>query len=126
MEQETSRGYNIIEPPIHKALGWDKDLIVACLEVIRLELPNYFPHFPDSIKYFLLPLHNPHGSPYPVIGAYSPNHDEAQQLPGFQELYDIVEKWVNEWGIDNIRREAEKIKILSWQQLKSIGHHPNY
>ncbi|TDQ25725.1 hypothetical protein [Tenacibaculum caenipelagi] len=121
MEEKTTRGYKIIEPAIYEELNWNMDSIVSCLEIIRTKLPELFTEFPKSIKYEIIPLGNPFGEPYPVIGLYSDNLEDLKKIPDFLDLDEEVEIWLNKIGIETIRKESEKIKVMSWETLKNIN-----
>lgn len=120
-----AREYQLVEPPIFEALDWDMDLIVACLEVIRLKLPKKFSDFPKGLEYDLLSVENPHGSAYPAIGIHASNKYDFQQIPDFHDLYDTVELWVNEMGIESIKQEAINISVLSWEELEKLRQYPS-
>jgi len=113
------RGYGIIEPSIYEELNWNMDCIVSCLEIIRTKLPELFSEFPKSVKYELIPLGNPFGEPYPVIGLYSDNPKDLEQIPKTLNLDERIEIWLNEIGIETIKKEAGKSKITSWETLKN-------
>jgi len=119
MEEKKPRGYGIIEPPIYEDLNWNMDSIVSCLEIIRIKLPELFPQFPKSIKYEIIPLGNPFGESYPVIGFYSDNPKDLEKVPEFLDLDEEVEMWLNKIGIETIKKESENIKTVSWELLKN-------
>ena len=118
---QEERGYQIIEPPIYIDLNWDMDLIVSCLDVIRTKLPDRFISFPEGTQLDLVALTNFVDQSYPVIGVYHPNDTEFRKIPDFLDLYDRVEKAVQELGVEAIRKEAIRGKPLSWLELKNIG-----
>ncbi|WP_124981261.1 hypothetical protein [Nonlabens xiamenensis] len=118
-KEKKPRGYGIIEPAIYEELNWNMDYIVSCLEIIRIKLPELFTEFPKSIKYELIPLGNPFGEPYPVIGLYSDNPKDLEKIPEFLDLDERIEIWLSEIGIESIKKEAEKIKTISWEALKN-------
>ena len=122
MNQE--KGYLIVEPPIHEELNWDMDLIIKCLEVIRNLIPKKFVEFPESLEYDLLAMTNFTGSTYPVIGIYSRNKNDFKDIPDFNDLFDIIEKWIKEIGLEHIKREALKTKVISWESLKEMKTYP--
>jgi hypothetical protein len=113
------RGYGIIEPAIYEKLNWNMDLIVSCLEIIRTKLPELFSEFPKGVKYELIPLGNPFGEPYPVIGLYSDNPKDLEEVPEFLDLDEKVDIWLNKIGIETIKKDAEKIKTVNWETLKN-------
>ncbi|WP_428740191.1 hypothetical protein [Tenacibaculum sp.] len=121
MEEKTTRGYEIIEPAIYEELNWNMDSIVSYLEIIRTKLPELFTELPKSIKYEIIPLRNPFGEPYPVIGLYSDNLEDLKKIPDFLDLDEEVEIWLNKIGIETIRKESEKIKVMSLETLKNIN-----
>jgi len=113
------RGYGIIEPAIYEELNWDMGLIVSCLEVIRNEMPELFSELPKSVQYELIPLGNPFGEPYPVIGLYSDIPNDYKKIPEFLDLDERVENWLNKIGIETIKKKAKTIKTVSWETLKN-------
>src|SRR5690606_25090668 len=116
-EEKKPRGYGIIEPAIYEELNWNMDSIVSCLEIIRIKLPELFSEFPKSIKYELIPLGNPFGEPYPVIGLYSDNPKDLKKIPEFLDLDEQVQIWLNKIGIETIKNDAKKIKTVDWETL---------
>ena len=118
-EEKRQRGYGIIEPPIYEELNWNMDFIVSCLEIIRIKLHELFSEFPNSIKYELIPLENPFGEAYPVIGLYSDNPKDLEKIPEFLDLDEQVEIWLDKIGIETIKKDAEKIKTVNWETLKN-------
>jgi hypothetical protein len=115
------RGYHIIEPPIYNDLDWDMDLIVACLDVLRSKLPGRFVQFPPGSQFYLIALTKFLDQSYPVIGVYHPDDAESRKIPGFLDLYDTVEKAVQELGLEAIAKEAVRGRPLSWLELQKIG-----
>ena len=118
-EEKKPRGYGIIEPAIYEELNWNMDFIVSCLEVIRTQLPELFSEFPKSVKYELIPLGNPFGEPYPVIGLYSDNPKDLEKIPEFLDLDEQVDIWLNKVGIETLKKDAEKINTVNWETLKN-------
>jgi hypothetical protein len=60
-----------LEPPIYELLGWDMDLIMRCLEVIRRELPALASGLiQDDSRFaiFAMPRGKFPGGGYPVLG----------------------------------------------------------
>lgn len=121
---EPPRGYTIVEPPIHGALHWEMDTIVACLGVIRRKLPEEFKEFPSSFEYDLLALGNPHEPPYPVIGIHTAIADDLDKIPDMADLDDRIEKWIRRIGLDQLRAQALKLETPTWAELEKVGHHP--
>ncbi len=70
------RDYTLIEPDIHSKLNWDRDLIVKCLELIRLQMPQIISQGKPEIEYDLIVVDNSHGSSYPAIGMHCPKESE--------------------------------------------------
>jgi hypothetical protein len=118
-KETKKRGYGIIEPAIYEELNWNMDSIVACLEIIRIKLPELLKEFPESIKYELIPLENPFGESYPVIGYYTENPEDFNKILELLDLDEEIEIWLNKIGIETIKRESEKIKTMSWETLKN-------
>jgi hypothetical protein len=119
MSQNTApRGYSIIEPSIYEALDENMDQIIACLEVIRMKLPEIFSEFPESITYEIIPLKNPFGGPYPVIGFYSDNPKDLELVPEDLDWDEHVDIWINTVGIDFIKQESQKIQCIDWKTLQ--------
>ena len=119
MEDKTKRSYTIIEPDIFEELHGDMDAIVSCLETILKKLPQLFNEFPNSIKYRVIPLRNPFGEPYPVIGMYSDNLEDLKKIPELLDLDDKVQNWINKIGLDRIIKETKTIEIGCWETLKN-------
>ncbi len=118
MKQE-HRGYQIVEPPIYATLNWNMDLIVSCLEVIRQKLPEKFNQFPSSLEYDLVSLETPHGSPYPVIGIHTKQEKDFENF-----LFELVENWITDIDVEKLKQESKELEIITWKELKAIGHYP--
>lgn len=118
-EEKKERGYGIIEPPIYEELNWDMDSIVSCLEIIRTKLPELFSEFSKSVTYELILLVTPFGESYPVIGFYSDTPKDLENIPKFLDLDEEVEIWVNNIGIETIKKESQNIKTVNWETLKN-------
>ncbi|MDC8003875.1 hypothetical protein POV27_07415 [Aureisphaera galaxeae] len=118
-EEKDKRGFAIIEPPIYEKLDWNMDVIISVLEVIRIRLPELFTEFPESIEYEIIPLGNPFGDPYPVIGLYSDNPKDLESIPDFLDMDERVQNWLKGIEIETLKKESENVKTVSWEVLKN-------
>jgi hypothetical protein len=116
------KGYSaLIEPEIYYPLEWDYDIIVRCLEVIRLALPEILAEGSESIEYDLVAVNNPFGSPYPVIGISDPC---LLIKIDWIEINNKVNRWFHDTGLDNIKSKAENIHHINWERLNIISTFP--
>jgi hypothetical protein len=105
------RAYTLIEPAIYVELGWDLDLIVKCLEVIRLKMPQIIV---ENDEYDLIAVSNPHGKSYPVIGWVSISEVEQDWF----EVEEKVELFVRNIGLENLIIKSRKIDYIDWGILE--------
>ena len=120
------RAYSILEPNIYEFLSWDMDLIVACLNIVRQRLHEIMNISNRHFEFDLIALGNPHGTEYPVIGIYTKDKTEFEKLPDFDNLNELVNKWIEKVGIDTIQRESKEIESITWEQLKLMSVYPQH
>ncbi|MVM37251.1 hypothetical protein GO730_05750 [Spirosoma sp. HMF3257] len=118
------RGYTLIEPEIHEKLAWNLDLIVKCLEIIRLELGSILDINSSGIEYDLIAVGNPFGGPYPGIGIHCVSEAESTKIPEWDEIGRRVELWIENLGLDNLVKAGEKIDYIDWETLLQFGTYP--
>ena len=118
------RGYILIEPNVYSRIGWDPDLIVKCLEVIRLQMHQIIPAGVLGIEYDLIAVSNPHGLPYPAIGMHCPKDSDWNTVPDWPEVDEIVNQWVQGLDFDALAEKASGIKYIDWEQLTRMGTFP--
>jgi hypothetical protein len=111
------RGYCLIEPDIYEKLNWDIDLIVKCLEVIRMHMPQIIPEVTTATEYDLIAISNPHGPPYPAIGIYCHKKADWDNLPDWQEVNNLADRWVEQISINRLVEEAEAVNYINWEEL---------
>ena len=114
----------MVEPDIYRKLNWDLDLIVTCLEVIRIQMPQILFQVAADIEYDLISVGNPHGPPYPAIGAYCPKESDWVTLPDWPQIDEVINQWVEKTGIDRLREKAADVDYIDWNQLTSLGTFP--
>ncbi|BDD06788.1 hypothetical protein [Aureibacter tunicatorum] len=117
--------YEIIELPIYNELNWDMDLIIKCLEYLRLRISDKFSELPDTVEYDLLAMTSFTGGQYPVIGMYSENESDFDSVPSFSLMYELIEQWIDEIGIESLKKEALQIETIDWEDLKWYGSFPD-
>lgn len=93
----------MIKPELYKELKRDQDLIVSCLEVIRLNLPPIIPESSPDIEYDLITVDNPFGPPYPAIILYEPY---LQIKIDWVEKNERVAQWLQQTGLHTIINKA--------------------
>ena len=111
----------VIEPSFYDVLNPCDDFTIKCLEVLRKKLPLYFKDFPDGTKFGLIRYGDFLGNKYPAIGIQCNSDSDYDKIPDFIDLFDQVEILINKIGIDNIRKDAESIDTIKWNELKEIG-----
>jgi hypothetical protein len=125
--ENIEKGYTPIEPDIYDKLNWDYDLIVLCLEYIRLEIPNILKIERDKIEVFLVSFYNFLGENYPAIGIRNKSDLIETINLDFFEIEEQVDNWLaNIGGIENLKQKAENIKYIDWKTLKSLKEYPKY
>jgi hypothetical protein len=118
------RAYTLIEPDIGEKLNWDLDLIVKCLEVIRIKMPQILPQAATGTEYDLIAVGNPQGSPYPAIGVYCPEESDWVTLPDWPQINDITNQWIQKLDFDRLREKAVDAHYIDWNKLTSLGTFP--
>ena len=111
------RAYMLIEPPIYIELEWNLDLIVKCLEVLRLKMPQIIVEYDE---YDLISVGNPHGKPYPAIGWFSISGRELD----FFEVEEKVEQFIQNIGLENLIKESQTIDYIDWHSLEMDKIYP--
>lgn len=119
------RGYTLIEPDIHSKLNWDLDLIVKCLEVIRLHMPEIISKDIPGIEYDLIAVGNPHSPPYPAIGMYCPEETDLNSIPDWPQVDDRINQWVQQIGLSVLIEKAYDVKYIDWKGLIRMKAFPN-
>lgn len=114
-----------LEPPIYELLSWDMDLIVRCLEVIRLELPSLagdlMPVDPQVAIFPFQRATSPGGC-YPVLGVVQFTPDATAP---YLAIEGRIRKWCSELGKDGLKnRAAEVSPPPTWLELKDCGCYP--
>jgi hypothetical protein len=118
------RGYTLIVPDIHRKLNGDNGLIVKCLEVIRIQMPQILFRAAAGIEYDLISVGSPHGPPYPAIGIHCPTESDLVTLPDLTQIDEIINQWVEKTGLNQLREEALAVDYIDWTQLTTTGTFP--
>lgn len=112
MEKE---GFTIVEPNVYKALHPNNDLIVRCLEYIRINIKDILKD-EDTLAY-LISGHNFLEQNYPMIGLKS-------ELDFFV-IDDLVDKWLKDiGGVDELLKKSAEIESITWEELKKYKVYP--
>lgn len=118
---ELKKGYSIIiEPDIYEKLNWDLDLIISCLETIRIELPKLLQIDDENIQFDLFCMTNFLSQKSPVIGINGLN----PEIYNWLEIDEKVNDWIYKTGIERIISESFKNKYISWEKLIENGSYP--
>lgn len=120
-ENNKTEGFLVIEPSFYDVLNPFDNFTVKCLEVLRKKLETYFNNFPDGTKFGLIRYGDFLGNKYPAIGIKCKSKDDYKMIPNFIDLYDEVELLINKIGLINIKKEAELINTITWDELKAMG-----
>jgi hypothetical protein len=118
-------GYSLLEPDIYTKLNWDLDLIVKCLELTRIQMPQIIPQGAAGIEYDLIAVGNHHGSPYPAIGMHWPKETDWNTVPDCQQVDDFVDQWVEQIGLDGLIEKAVNVKYIDWEKLMNRRTFPD-
>jgi hypothetical protein len=116
-----TKRFLVIEPSFYDELKPCDDFTIKCLEVLRKKLPQYFKDFPDGTKFGLIRYGDFLGNGYPAIGIQCESESDYEKIPDFIDLFDEVEILIEKIGLDNIKKEAELIYAIKWNELNSIG-----
>lgn len=119
------RGYTLIEPDIYLRLDWDRDLIIKCLEVIRIQMSQIISQKTALIEYDLIAVSNPHGLPYPAIGMHCPTETDWNTLPDISQIEYLTNQWIEQISLDTLIEKASSIDYIDWEWLRSKGTFPN-
>lgn len=97
------------------------DLIISCLDVFRANLPMWIKGYPESAECDLISMGNPFGPPYPAIGIHCKKVQDFALLPGFIELYDVLEAKMTDEKIKEVIDESKKVESITREELKKVG-----
>ncbi len=120
-ENNQTKQFLVIEPSFYDELNPCDDFTMKCLEVLRRKLPLYFKDFPSGTKFGLIRYGDFLGNKYPAIGIQCDSESDYKEIPDFIDLFDKVEILIDKIGFENIKKEAESINIIGWNELNSIG-----
>ena len=118
------RGYTIIESDIYSKLDWNLDLIVKCLEVIRVQMPHIVSAGAVGIEFDLIAVGNPQGPPYPAIGMHCPVETDLNTVLDLPQIDDKVNQWVRQTGLNELVEKASAIQYIDWERLRSMKTFP--
>jgi hypothetical protein len=114
-----------LEPPIYELLGWDMDLIMRCLEVIRRELPalvaGLIPEGSD-FAIFAMPRGKFPGGSYPVLGVVQHSPDDSGPYLAIEAK---IRTWCLEVGKEKLTALAASVAPPSWESLNHSGCYPD-
>ena len=120
-ENNQTKQFLVIEPSFYDELNACDDFTLKCLEVLRKKLPIHFENFPNGTKFGLIRYGDFLGNKYPAIGIQCDSFSDYNKIPDFIDLFDEVEILIEKIGLDNIKKEAELIDTIKWNELKKIG-----
>lgn len=117
------RGFrHIIEPHFYDELKWDMDKIVRYLEYIRLNINDLFGH--RHSKYYIISYGNFLGDSFPAMGVINENSVESKSFEDFDELYNRVQKWVEQVGLEVIENRSKELVVPRWNEILEFGYYP--
>ena len=126
-EKNYGKGFIPIETEIHEKLNWDYDLIVKCLNYIRIELPNILKIEKDKIEVFLASITNFIDQKYPAIGIRIKSDFVEEIKIDFFDIEEKIEIWIVEnGGIENLIEKSKKIKTISWETLDKLKEYHQF
>ena len=120
-ENNITKHFLVIEPSFYGELNPCDDFTIKCLEILRRKLPLHFKDFPKGTKFGLIRYGDFLGNNYPAIGIQCDTETDYERIPDFIDLFDEVEILIDKTGLDNIKKEAESIDAIKWNELESIG-----
>ena len=115
----------MIEPNIDRRLNWNLDLIVKCLEVIRIQMPQIFSEGAAGVEYDLIAVGNPHGPPYPAIGVHCPKESDWNTLPDWPQIDEITNQSIEQTGLEILIEKTVDIDYINWDQLTRLKTYPD-
>jgi len=120
-ENNKTEQFLVIEPSFYDVLHPCDDFTLKCIEVLRRKLPVYFKDFPNGTKFGLIRYGDFLGNKYPAIGIQCELDTDYEKIPEFTDLFDEVEILINKIGLENLKKEAELIDVIKWDELNAIG-----
>ncbi|MFC5044696.1 hypothetical protein ACFSTE_22425 [Aquimarina hainanensis] len=120
-ENNKTEQFLVIEPSFYDVLNPCDDFTLKCLEVLRRKLPIHFKEFPNGTKFGIIRYGDFLGNKYPAIGIQCELDTDYEKIPDFIDLFDEVEILINKIGLENIKKEAELIDAIKWNELNAIG-----
>lgn len=127
LEKNNEKGFTPIETELHQKLNWDFDLIVKCLNYIRVEIPNILDIEIDRIEVFLASITNFVGQNYPVIGIRVKPDFAKLIVIDFFEIEEKIEKWIEKiGGIEKLIEKSINFKSINWKSLEELNEYPKF
>jgi hypothetical protein len=120
-EKNYGKGFLPIETEIHEKLNWDYDLIVKCLNYLRIELPNILKIEKEKIEIFLASISNFFDQKYPVIGIRIKSDFVEEVKIDFFDIEEKIEIWIEtNGGIEKLTEKSKNFKSISWEKLNEL------
>ena len=114
-----NRGYHLVTPSISNP---DPDEELKIFEIIRRNIPVLVKDIFPQCEVDLIPLCFHHAdNVMPAIGIYC-NDDSIDVYT--EDLNEIVDSWVDNYGVDKILELAKDVEIPSWENIRERGAYP--
>jgi hypothetical protein len=127
MNFKNKNGFIPIEIELHEKLNWDFDLIIQCLNCIRLELPLILNIDKQFIEVFLTTITNFIGNNYPVIGIRIKADFLNLVVIDVFEIEEKIEIWIKKnGGLEELKKVSKKLETINWFLLQEIKEHPKF
>ncbi|EEF61116.1 hypothetical protein [Pedosphaera parvula] len=117
----STKGYTLIEPTFWESLWPDQDLILQCLEYIRLNLPTIVP-WTAGLEIELIAQCR-HGGFGPALGIVC---DDSKEIPvidfaAIGKLEASIDEWVRTETTEVVMARARNVSAPTWVQFKALN-----
>jgi hypothetical protein len=117
----SAKGYTLIEPTLWESLWPDRNLILRCLEYIRLNLSTIFP-WTAGLEIELIAQRR-HGGFGSALGIVCNNSREIPVIDfaAVGKLEASIDEWVRTETIEVVMARARDVSAPTWGKFKALN-----
>lgn len=129
VKQVPSRGYNVLIESVvidEMMRNVHFDIIVRCLEYVRLNIDKIYPNLIDFCEFDLITLITPHnqGQGYPVLGLHCKDETRSCEIPYHEDVSNEIDNYINQITIEKIIEFSRGFDYVDWKKLETLGTFP--
>lgn len=100
----------------------DYDLVVRCIELIRLHVPEFAPSCTGWQTEVITLCHHHPQNIYPALGVFAAGGSDLNAIEHFGQLADA---WVKEQKLGWLLQATTTMQAKSWDDLRKLGTDQN-